>query len=81
MSDIHTQNKALITPLRAAMYDFSEPGVRAALEAVMAPDAICRFAHPLREMTGPDALYDTMPHGWEDNEKTVRDDWRFLDSP
>ncbi len=59
MSDIHTANKALIVPLRAAMYDFSEPGVRVALEAMMAPDATCRFAHPLRDMTGPEALYDT----------------------
>ncbi|MDJ0631418.1 MAG: ester cyclase [Rhodobacter sp.] len=59
MSDTHTRNKALIAPLRAAMYDFSEPGVRAVLEAVMTPDAICRFAHPLREMTGAETLYDT----------------------
>ncbi len=58
MSCIHTDNKALIAPLRAAMYDFSEAGVRAALEAVLAPDALCRFAHPLGDMTGPDGLYD-----------------------
>ena len=55
--DRHTANKALIAPLRAAMYDFSETGVRRALAAVLAPDALCRFAHPLGDMTGPDALY------------------------
>ncbi|MEL7114081.1 MAG: ester cyclase [Pseudomonadota bacterium] len=58
MTDIHTRNKALIAPLRAAMYDFSERGVRAGLEAVLAPDAICHFAHPLGDMIGPGALFD-----------------------
>jgi predicted ester cyclase len=55
--DIHTQNKALIAGLRAAMYDFSEPGVRAALESVIAPDAAVHMPHPLRDMTGPQDLY------------------------
>ena len=58
MSDIHTTNKALISPLRAAMYDFSERSVRSALEALLAPDAICRFSHPIRDMTGPDGLWN-----------------------
>lgn len=57
--DVTSANKALIAPLRAAMYDFSETSVRAALEQVLAPDAICRFAHPLRDMVGPGALYQT----------------------
>ena len=57
MTDTHTANKALIAPLRAAMYDFSEDGVRAALGDLMAPDAICHFAHPLRDMTGPEEFY------------------------
>ena len=56
--DRHTANKALIAPLRAAMYDFSQDGVRAALAAVLGSDALCRFAHPLGDMTGPDGLYD-----------------------
>ena len=56
--DQHTANKALIAPLRAAMYDFSERGVRGALEAALTPDALCRFAHPLGDMTGADGLYD-----------------------
>ena len=59
MIDVHTANKALVAPLRAAMYDFTETGVRGALDAVVAPDAICHFAHPLGEMQGPDALYTT----------------------
>lgn len=58
MTDRPTQNKALVAPLRASMYDFTESGVRRALAAALAPDAACRFAHPLREMTGPDELYE-----------------------
>ena len=57
--DVHTANKALIAPLRAAMYDFTETGVRTVLDAVMAADAVCHFAHPMGDMTGPGALYDT----------------------
>ena len=57
MTDTHTRNKALIAPLRAAMYDFSETGVRAAFEAALSPDVVCHFAHPIRDMTGPDALW------------------------
>ncbi|TCD15104.1 ester cyclase [Oricola cellulosilytica] len=56
--DRHTRNKSLIAPVRAAMYDFSEEGVRSALNAIVAPDAEIRLAHPLGEMSGPDALYD-----------------------
>ncbi|MDJ0827464.1 MAG: ester cyclase [Rhodobacter sp.] len=43
MSDIHASNKALIAPLRAAMRDFSEPGVLSALESVITEDAVCRI--------------------------------------
>ncbi len=55
--DRHTVNKALIAPLRAAMHDFSEAGVRGALSDVVSSRALCRFAHPLGEMVGPDALW------------------------
>ncbi len=57
--DRHTQHKALVAPLRAAMYDFSEATVRAALAALLAPDAVVRLADPLGEIAGPDAFYDT----------------------
>ncbi|MEM7042994.1 MAG: ester cyclase [Pseudomonadota bacterium] len=59
MSDFHTQNKVLVAPLRAAMYDFDEAGVRAALQALIAPDAVIHMAHPLGDLTGPEALYNT----------------------
>ena len=59
MSDVHTQNKELIAPLRAAMYNFDADGVRAALKAVMAPDAVIHMPWPLGDMVGPEAHYDT----------------------
>ncbi len=59
MTDAHTQNKALVVPLRASMHDFDEATVRAALERLIADDASIRMAWPLGDMTGPQALYDT----------------------
>ena len=59
MTDIHTQNKAILAPLRQAMVDFSEAGVREALGAVLAEDATLRMPYPLGESTGPDAHYST----------------------
>lgn len=56
--DVHTTNKEIIAPLRAAMVDFEPSGVRAALKDVIAPDAVVHMPHPLGDMTGPDALYD-----------------------
>ena len=58
MTDTHTRHKELIAPLRAAIYDFDEASVRAALDAVIMPDALTRFAHPLGDNIGPQALYD-----------------------
>ena len=55
--DIQTRNKAVIAPLRAAMYDFSESAVRAALSAAAAPDAVFHHCHPLGDSTGPEAFY------------------------
>lgn len=58
MTDPHTANKAALAPLRAAMVDFDPDAVRAALAAVIAPDAVIHMPHPLGDMTGPEALYD-----------------------
>ncbi|WP_233416955.1 nuclear transport factor 2 family protein [Halovulum marinum] len=57
-TDRHSRYKALIAPLRRAMYDFEEGTVRAAMRAVFAPDAVARLAHPFGEMHGPEAFYD-----------------------
>jgi predicted ester cyclase len=55
--DRHTHHKALLAPLRAALYDVSESGIRAALADVCAPEATFRLAHPLGEIEGVDAFY------------------------
>ncbi len=54
--DPHSRHKALLAPLRAAMYDFAEPDVRGAMDALLAPDAVVRLAFPFGEMVGTDAL-------------------------
>jgi len=73
--DTHTANKALIAPLRAAMYDFSATGVRAAL-ADIAPDAVFRHCHPFGDITGGADFYDRayapLLRAWPDLE---RRDW------
>lgn len=71
--DRHTRNKALIAPLRDAMYNFDEAGVRAALNAVSAPDAVFRLCEPFGDSTGADAFYDTayaaLLKAWPDLER------------
>ena len=57
-TDIHTDNKALITPLRVAMYNFDEAGVRAALTNLISVDASIHMAHPIGDVTGPEELYN-----------------------
>ena len=58
MSDKHTDHKALIAPLRAAMYDFDETAVRSALAALIAPDAVIHMPWPFGDLVGPEALYE-----------------------
>lgn len=69
----HAANKALIAPLRAAMRDFDEAGVRRALSAVSAPDAMFRLCHPFGDSVGTDAFYDCAYRGlltaWPDLER------------
>ena len=71
--DVHTQNKTLIAPLRAAMYDFDAAGVRAALGSLCAPDVLFRFCHPFGDLTGVEAFYDAVYAGlfkaWPDLER------------
>ncbi|MEO0864796.1 MAG: ester cyclase [Pseudomonadota bacterium] len=73
MSDVHTANKAALAPVRAAMYDFDEAGVRAALAAASASDALFRLCHPFGDSTGAEAFFDTAYAGlltaWPDLER------------
>lgn len=59
MPDNPTLNKARIAPLRKAMYEFEESPVRAALDAVSAPDTLFRLCHPFGDSHGADAFYRT----------------------
>ncbi|MGC1494568.1 MAG: ester cyclase [Sulfitobacter sp.] len=56
--DTHTQHKELIAPLRAAMYDFDEGSVRAALHDVCACDVVFRLSFPFESTVGGDAYFD-----------------------
>ena len=56
--DRHTAHKQRILPLRQAMYDFSETGVRSWLEALFLPETKVRLSHPMGEMQGPAEFYD-----------------------
>ena len=52
MTDVHTQNKARIAPLRKAMVNFDEASVRAALAEIIAPDAVIHMPHPFGDLEG-----------------------------
>lgn len=79
--DRQTENKALIAPLRAAMYDFSEEDVRAALEAV-ANEALFHHCHPFGDIKGAAAYFETalapLAKAWPDLE---RRDWIVMAGP
>ena len=57
-ADRHTAHKQRILPLRQAMYDFSETGVRSWLETLFLPETKVRLSHPMGEMQGPAEFYD-----------------------
>ncbi|MCV2870287.1 ester cyclase [Defluviimonas sp. WL0002] len=73
MTDRHTANKALIAPLRAAMYDFDETELRRQLANISAPDAVFRLCHPFGDSVGSDAFFDAAYKGlveaWPDLER------------
>jgi predicted ester cyclase len=62
-ADTYTQAKALIAPLRSAMYDFEELTVRHCLSTVMQADATVHLCHPFGSLVGPEALYETAYRG------------------
>ena len=56
--DSPSRHKALIEPLRVAMYNFDTDAVRAALHDICAPDVVFRLAFPFEETCGVDAYFD-----------------------
>lgn len=82
MSNIHTANKAALEPLRARMADFDPEAVKAALGALIAPDAVIHMPHPFGDFEGPEAffaacyapLFEAMPD-------LERRDWIVMGGP
>lgn len=56
--DRHSAHKAAIAPLRAAMYDFEEGAVRAALAALCDEEALFRLAFPFETIGGVETYCD-----------------------
>jgi predicted ester cyclase len=71
--DVHTQDKDSFAKVRAAMYDFDLETVRAALEAVCAPDVVFRLSFPFETIEGIDAyldaVYAPLLRAWPDLER------------
>lgn len=71
--DQHSQHKALLAPLRAALYDFETSKVQVAMTNVMAADATIHLCHPLGDLSGPEAFFDTafapLATAWPDLER------------
>jgi len=59
MSDVSDQLKDLLSPMRAAMADFSAGAVQAAINDLFAPDAQVRLCHPFGDLTGGSEFYKT----------------------
>ncbi|WP_299691643.1 ester cyclase [uncultured Tateyamaria sp.] len=58
MTDAPSRHKALLAPVRAAMYDFDQGAVRDALAAVCAPEIAFHLAFPFGTMQGVSAYLD-----------------------
>ncbi len=56
--NVPRSNTKAIQPLLAALRDFDEATVRAALQQLMAPDAIVHMCQPFGDLAA-EALYDT----------------------
>ena len=59
MNCIHSKNKELLTPLRAAMYNFDEELVQQELGKLIDPDAKIRMPFPFKDLIGPQAFFTT----------------------
>ena len=58
MTDRHSDHKARLAPVRAAMYDFNLVQVRAALTDLCAGDVVFNLAFPFETVRGVDAYVD-----------------------
>jgi predicted ester cyclase len=71
--DKHSEHKAGIASLRAAMYDFDIDALRRELTALCAPDVVFRLAYPFETIEGVDAyvdrVYAPLAASWPDLER------------
>lgn len=56
--DRHNHNKALLAPLRAALYDFEPKSVQVEMEKLISTDAVVHLFHPFGDVSGPSAFYE-----------------------
>lgn len=65
--------KAVLAPVRAAMYDWTSEGVRSALLAAAAPDAVFQLAFPFETLGGAadfaSGALDVLAEAWPDVER------------
>ncbi|MEO0491929.1 MAG: ester cyclase [Actinomycetota bacterium] len=73
MTTDHAALRDLVAPMRAAMYDWTPEGVRDAVLAASAPDAIFQLAHPFNTLGGPEdfvgGALDVLHQAWPDLER------------
>ncbi len=71
--DKHSEHKAKIAALRAAMYDFDISALRRELTALCAPDVVFRLSFPFETIEGVDAyvdrVYAPLAASWPDLER------------
>ena len=51
--------REFFAPFQHAAATADETGLKAALDTLLAPDAVCRFGHPIGELTGADAVFES----------------------
>jgi predicted ester cyclase len=79
MSDVHSQNQALLDPLRAAQYDWDTACLQRALMDIADPAAVFHLSHPFGDIIGPEAFCQNalapLADAWPDIE---RRDWLVM---
>ena len=63
LPDLPNHHKALLAPLRRAMYDFTTVGVCDALQALAEPSTLFRCCHPFGDLHGAKTYFDTLYAG------------------
>lgn len=59
MTDIHHNNKQLISQFASALYDTNLNTLHSQLRNLFAPNCICHLASPIEKLDGVDALFET----------------------